>query len=105
MEPDLAGFIWVFIVLIIFIAAFFMARLHFFSAVVLALIIATLAIAVICPLSSFDLTGKNKCNTLMYGFIIFLTVVFTLLYVLIMAINDRRPLEGKCHNCATYQSI
>lgn len=90
MEPDLAGFIFFFVILIIFFVAFFLARIRFWSSLVLALIIATLAISILCPLSTFDLVGEHKHNTIMYGVLYFLTIIIILLYILITAINDKQ---------------
>ena len=90
MDPDIAIFVYIIIVAIIYYVAFTIAKITSISSFVLALIFGLLALSILCPLSAFDQTQDYQGNLIAYAIISFLTVIIVVLYVIAATLQDRQ---------------
>lgn len=90
MDPEAAILAFLLVVLFIFYVAYFIARYHLFSSIVLSLIIGALALSILCPKSLFDKTEENRNNNLAYLVIYTVVILVILLYIVIKVSQDIR---------------
>lgn len=90
MDPDAAILAFLLVVIFVYYVAYFVARIHLFSSIVLALIIGALAISILCPKSLFDRTDENYYNNLAFLIIYAIVVLVVFLYIVIKVSQDVR---------------
>lgn len=93
MDPEISIFVYFITLIIIFFISFYIARLKVFSSLVLAIIISSLAISVLCPKSLFDKSEENKNYDIAYITIYSITVIIVFLYIIIKVSEDVRRCE------------
>ncbi len=96
MDPDGAMFAFLLVLLFVFYVAYFLARIHLFSSIVLALIIGALALSVLCPLTLFNKTKEEHNSTLAFLIIYGITVLVVFLYIVVKVSQDVRY-ESLCY--------